>query len=331
MNGFTKINRVPATLFKFIPSFIVLFCILSPFLYYFGLMHFSGIDKNYNKFFNVIVEKKNFRMEFVDSPPKNWCKLSDVSQYTINAILVSEDWAFFQHSGVDWQQLGIVLKEGAQKLKIKRGASTITQQVVKNLYLTSQKSFLRKFQEILLAFYLEKMTSKKWILEQYLNLAEFDKGIYGIKKAALHYFNKSPSQLNSREGAFLAMLLPNPKKYSVSFYRKELTGFASSQLKRIMSKLVLGKFLTEEKMLAEINTPFFWEQSNQDMMNADEVSAILQNIRMGVEEPQEQKSEDQLDKLEELPTSAEELEVTEQENSEVKLKDQDSSQEYLNE
>jgi len=239
-----------------IPLFFVVL-LLFPIIYFVWLISITSISLNIDNYFVI----KDNHPVFQSKIPKEWISIKDVSPQLVWAVLISEDWAFYQHSGVDWNQLNIVIQEGIKDFKFKRGASTITQQVVKNLYLTSEKTFFRKFNEIILAYYLENKKSKKQILEMYLNLAEWGPKIWGLKHAARFYFKKSPIELNYREGAFLAMLLPNPKKYSVSFRQQELTKYASTTMASILNKLVVAKILSEEEKEFYINSPFHWEKS----------------------------------------------------------------------
>jgi monofunctional biosynthetic peptidoglycan transglycosylase len=140
-----------------------------------------------------------------------------------------------------------------------RGASTITQQMVKNVFLSESRTIWRKAHEIILSQKVEKVLTKDRILETYLNCIEYGPGIYGIKKAALYYFKKVPSALTPREGAFLAMLLPSPKKYSVSFRKKRLSHFAQMRVKVILKKMRMGKAITREQYESEILQKFSWE------------------------------------------------------------------------
>jgi monofunctional biosynthetic peptidoglycan transglycosylase len=191
-------------------------------------------------------------------PPQNWVKLQNLSHYVRWAIIFSEDWRFYQHKGIDFEQLKIVLNEIIFENKI-RGASTITQQMVKNLYLNHEKTFLRKIIEVILSLKAENNISKDDILEIYLNIIEFGPGIYGIGNASIHYFQKHPSLLNPLESAFLAMLLPNPKSYYVSFKNKKLDFFARERMRLILIKMRMGKILspidydrmTKEKLVWE--------------------------------------------------------------------------------
>jgi len=185
--------------------------------------------------------------------PPNWSKLKEIAQATKWAIIISEDWAFYDHFGLDLNQLKIVFNESLEAKRFVRGASTITQQVIKNSLLTSERSLLRKAQEMLMAILVEKKLSKDKILEIYLNLIELGPNIFGVKQASKFYFNKHPQNLSIKEAAFLAMLLPSPKRYSQSFRNKKLTPFAMEQVESILLKLRQAKVITEDQRLTAKN------------------------------------------------------------------------------
>ena len=198
-------------------------------------------------------------VEVVRQRPPHWVNLHDISPIAVAAIVLSEDWAFWQHNGFDWNQLWDAMETNLKKGKFVRGGSTITQQVIKNVYLTKEKTLLRKAKEAILTMRIERHVSKKRILEIYLNIVELGPGLYGIGPAANYYFHKTPAQLNAKEGAYLAMLLPSPKRYSVSFRKKALTPFARSAIHGILGKLAATKRLTDEQyQLADI-TPLSFE------------------------------------------------------------------------
>jgi len=146
----------------------------------------------------------------------NFTPLKKVSRHMINAILVAEDIEFYSHKGFNFREIEDSIKKNLEKGKLVRGASTITQQLMKNLYLTGEKTFFRKFKEAILTLKAEHYLSKDRILELYVNVVEWGYGVYGIKMAAKRYFNKLPKNLSPREAAYLAILLPNPRKYSQS-------------------------------------------------------------------------------------------------------------------
>lgn len=206
-----------------------------------------------------IYNQKTGTYDLVMDKPRHWVRLSQITPLAYWAIVLSEDWAFYDHEGVDFNQLSIVLSESYQQKRLVRGASTITQQVIKNVILTNERSLWRKFREMILAFKAERILTKNRILEIYLNIVELGDGIYGIKQAAKTYFNKDPSQLSAREGAFLAMLLPSPVKYSESFHKRKLTSFAREQIERILLKLKQANIFTEEDRQAALLERFWWE------------------------------------------------------------------------
>lgn len=193
--------------------------------------------------------------------PRHWLELSRISANLKGAIILSEDWSFYQHEGVDLNQMAEAFGEiGTRKM---RGASTITQQLVKNIFLSSERSLFRKVHEIILAQRVEKVLNKSRILEMYLNSIEYGPGIYGIKRAASHYFQKSAADLTPRESAFIAMLLPSPRRYYVSFKKKKLTPFAETRVVEILGKMRMGKIITAEQYQYEIKSRFAWEGLQQ--------------------------------------------------------------------
>lgn len=168
---------------------------------------------------------------------KSYASLRQISPYVVKAVVISEDADFWNHQGFDWEELEKSFQENWETGSYKRGGSTITQQLAKNLFLSKRKSLVRKGIEALITWRIEKVLTKKEIIERYLNVVELGPKIYGIKAAAKYYFNKSPGEVDLLESAFLAMLLPSPVKYSVSFRKKELTPFARKRVKRILRDL----------------------------------------------------------------------------------------------
>jgi monofunctional biosynthetic peptidoglycan transglycosylase len=150
----------------------------------------------------------------------NYVRLRDISKHARNAVIVSEDGAFYTHHGFDWDELQKSVKKDLNEGEFARGGSTLTQQLAKNVYLSADKSIFRKLKEAMITVELERTLTKDEILEKYLNVVEFGQNLYGIKPAAWFYFKKSPAELTPAEGAFLAFLLPNPKKYSQSFRKR---------------------------------------------------------------------------------------------------------------
>ena len=195
--------------------------------------------------------KESFEVKLYSFPPKGWVPLSRISVKAIQAIVISEDSAFYQHRGYDPQQINEALRKDFQERRFARGASTITQQVVRNVFLEKEKKIWRKVKELYLAVQLEKSVSKRRILEVYLNIAEWGEGIYGISAASRYYFGKQPEFLTAKEGAFLAMLLPSPKRYSQSYRRRDLTRYAENSIQSILNKMAMTHKLTPEEFEQE--------------------------------------------------------------------------------
>ncbi|MGH7829404.1 MAG: monofunctional biosynthetic peptidoglycan transglycosylase [Candidatus Binatia bacterium] len=142
---------------------------------------------------------------------QHWAPYGAISEHLKKAVLLGEDAAFFSHRGVDLFELKEAAKDDWERKQFKRGASTITMQLAKNLYLNPSKNPLRKLREVVIAWQLENALSKRRIFEIYLNVAEWGVGIYGVEAAARRYFAKSASDLTPAEAATLAALLPSPR------------------------------------------------------------------------------------------------------------------------
>lgn len=179
------------------------------------------------------------------SKSPKYVRLSLISPNIKNAIIISEDTAFYSHHGFDFDELKNSFIKNLKKMSFARGGSTITQQLAKNLYLTNDKTLTRKLKELILTKRIEEKYSKNDILEKYLNVIEFGQNIYGIKSATEYYFQKPPQMVTALEAAFIAFLLPNPKKYAVSFKKKELTPFARSRIKDILYKMFAYRKIQE--------------------------------------------------------------------------------------
>jgi monofunctional biosynthetic peptidoglycan transglycosylase len=140
-----------------------------------------------------------------------WVPLEDISPQAAVAVIAAEDQQFPFHAGFDFRSIREAVRAHERSGKKLRGASTISQQVVKNLFLWSGHSFVRKGLEALFTVLIETLWPKERILEVYLNIAEFGRGIYGVQAAARTFFHKDASRLGSSEAALLAVVLPNPR------------------------------------------------------------------------------------------------------------------------
>lgn len=144
---------------------------------------------------------------------QTWVEYDEIAKSAKQAAIVSEDSTFSQHNGFDIKGIKAAQKKNEETGKMSAGGSTITQQLAKNLFLTSHRSYVRKGEEAIITIMIETFWDKTRILTAYLNVAEFGNGIYGIEAAAQHYFDKSADNLNRDESALLIAMLTNPKYY----------------------------------------------------------------------------------------------------------------------
>jgi monofunctional glycosyltransferase len=142
-----------------------------------------------------------------------WTPYTAMSPDLKRAVLVAEDINFFSHHGFDWGEIRIAVEDALHDSEAPRGASTITQQLVKNLWLSPSRNPLRKIKETILTLQLERTLGKRRILELYLNVVEFGPGIYGAGAAAERYFGKPAADLGEEESAQLAASLPRPRSW----------------------------------------------------------------------------------------------------------------------
>lgn len=192
------------------------FLILFPLLYFLWTPDLSILEKEN--------PKKTALMEYREKASKekgkkfridqNWVPYSRISPYLVKAVLIAEDDKFWSHEGFDYEAIQKAIEKDLKAKKFKFGGSTITQQLARNLFLSPEKSLTRKISEALITWRMEKVLSKKRILELYLNVAEWGEGIFGAEAASRHYYGKSSSELSPEEAARLAAILPNPRRYT---------------------------------------------------------------------------------------------------------------------
>ncbi len=143
---------------------------------------------------------------------KQWIDFEAIPKLMRETVRITEDASFYQHKGVDFAELKEALKKNWKKGEYVRGASTITQQLAKNLYLSTEKSLIRKIKEYLITIRLEKNLSKDRIFSIYLNVIEWGPGIFGVAAASQYYFHKGVNQLNLEEMVRLVAVIPQPLK-----------------------------------------------------------------------------------------------------------------------
>ena len=146
---------------------------------------------------------------------QRWVSYDRVSPLLRRAVLVAEDDAFFEHGGLDWNEINASMKANLEQHKVVRGGSTITQQLARNLFLGDRRTPTRKLTEAFLAMRLERSLGKRRIFELYLNLIEWGDGVFGIEAAARHYFHVPAAALDPRQAVLLAAVIINPRRFSV--------------------------------------------------------------------------------------------------------------------
>lgn len=162
-----------------------------------------------------------------------WVDYQHIAKSAKQASIASEDAKFASHHGFDFQSIQAAKQANEVAGAVSVGGSTISQQLAKNLFLTSHRSYIRKGEEAIITVMMEQFWSKKRILEVYLNVVEFGEGIYGIEMAAQHYFGKSAAKLSREESALLISLLPNPKYYGKNLHAKRLRNKQKIILRRM--------------------------------------------------------------------------------------------------
>ncbi len=179
---------------------------------------------------------------------QQWVPLDRISKPLVDAVLMGEDAGFFGHEGFDLHEIRLAFERNWEEGRTVRGASTITQQLAKNLFLSTERSYGRKLEEALLARRLEKALSKKRILEIYLNVIEWGDGIYGVEAASLDVFGKSAATLDAAEGALLAAMIPSPLRLQPCDRPKSVR----NRQERILRWMRRAERLTEEEYQAAL-------------------------------------------------------------------------------
>ncbi|HTU59070.1 MAG TPA: transglycosylase domain-containing protein, partial [Polyangiales bacterium] len=168
---------------------------------------------------------------------ESWTPIEAMSPYLVHAVLVHEDPQFFNHKGFSPVNIRNALVRDLRERRYAVGASTISMQLVKNVFLHREKTLARKIQEVLLTWWTERVMDKRDMIELYLNVIEYGPGIYGIRNAAKHYWNREPSELSPAEGVFIATILPNPKRYHAYYQKNAIPSGTLSNMRKFLSRL----------------------------------------------------------------------------------------------
>ena len=183
------------------------------------------------------------KVSFVAGPSNPyWTPLSRIPSALQWSVIAAEDDTFYQHNGFNFSAMRDALWENIKRRKPVRGGSTITQQLAKNLYLSREKSLSRKLKEAVITCTLERLLSKKRIMELYVNVIEWGPGVYGVGAASWHYFRKSPADLNFFESVLLAAIIPSPTLYNPYRYPER----ALRRYNKVLSLMLISKLISDD-------------------------------------------------------------------------------------
>ena len=209
-------GEVPLKVVKWLAAIVLGGIILYAIYIGIALYRLPSVASLADRKMNLTIQVKDWQGKlhpFVAGPRNPWWTPSDSIPSEMEwAVIVAEDANFYRHEGIDVKAIKSAIKYDLEKKRFARGASTITQQTAKNLFLSREKSVTRKIEEIYLAKRMEQELTKGRILELYLNIVELGPMVYGIGHGARYYFDKPASSLTPRECAFLAAMLPGPQK-----------------------------------------------------------------------------------------------------------------------
>lgn len=172
-------------------------------------IHFNPTSTSFMRQQLMVLQEKKPNLQL----QHRWVSYNKISNHLKRAVISAEDDGFVDHEGVDWEALQKAYEKNKKKGKVVSGGSTITQQLAKNLFLSGQRSYIRKGEELIISYMLETCMDKQRILEIYLNVVEWGIGVFGAEAAAHHYFGTSASALSAAQAARLAVMLPKPRYY----------------------------------------------------------------------------------------------------------------------
>lgn len=233
--------------------FSIIIIIISLYVYAFITPKFSINTTN-----SITYYDKNKEDIFKDKNENDYVKLNEISNYAKTAIVSIEDKNFYNHNGFDFLRILKAIFVNIKNKKIVQGASTISQQYIKNLYLTFDKTWERKIQEAFLTLELETHYSKDEILEGYLNTINFGAGNYGIKEASKYYFNKEPKDLSLSEASIIVGIPKSPNYYN------PITNLDNAKLRQkdVLESMVKNKYITKTQMKNALNEKLIFYGKN---------------------------------------------------------------------
>ena len=202
--------------------------------------------------------KPVYRTITVGPSSSAFMSVSRVSKHLVNSILTTEDSAFFRHRGFIVPEFRTALIKNLKAGYFRYGASSITMQLVKNVYFGREKTMSRKLQELFMTWYVETEIKKERLMEVYLNAIEYGPSLYGIGPASRRLFNKSATDLNPTESAFMASLLPAPRRRFRQYCRDEMSSWTEGKIERILGLMKKRGRLTDEEYDQAMSTPLLF-------------------------------------------------------------------------
>jgi membrane peptidoglycan carboxypeptidase len=189
-------------------------------------------------FVHRVLEPDGTWFEMTTGPgTPNWASIYSISPFFVHSVVAHEDGGFFSHHGFALWAIRDAVVRNLREGRYATGASTITMQLAKNLFLHREKTLVRKIQEVILTWWLEKALEKRDILELYLNVIEYGPSIYGIRQASWHYFGRDPSELTPAQSAFFATILPAPKRYYGQFDRGTISDSVATRMRNLLRRM----------------------------------------------------------------------------------------------
>jgi monofunctional glycosyltransferase len=195
------------------------------------IVYWSSFNPSSTAFMDRYMEKPGTQLRH------SWIPYSRISEHLKRAVVAAEDAKFLDHEGFDWEAIQKAAQKNEQRGKVVAGASTITQQLAKNLFLSGERSWLRKGEEAAITWMMERTLSKRRILELYLNVAEWGDGVFGAEAAARHHFGVPAASLGAEQAAWLAAILPSPRRYE----RVKETPYIAGRVATISSRMTAAQ------------------------------------------------------------------------------------------
>jgi len=197
-------------------------------LWFFGhIVYWNFAEPASTAFMNRHLDRPGARVRHA------WVPYERISAHLKRAVVAAEDAKFLSHEGFDWEAIHKAMLKNERRGRVVAGASTISQQLAKNLFLSSQRSWARKAQEAAITWMMEQTMSKRRILELYLNFAEWGDGVFGAEAAARHHFGSSAAQISAEQAAWLAAVLPSPRRYD----RGRTTPYIAERSETILARM----------------------------------------------------------------------------------------------